>query len=216
MIGYYNYTVILTYLALLSGSTGIFFALNNNPFAAIICLLCAGLFDLFDGKVARTKKDRTMDEKNFGIQIDSLSDLISFGVLPACIGYTVGMKEYYFIPIFVMFILAGFIRLAFFNVRELNVLYGTVQEKSTFYYGMPITMASLLIPSLYILKPFIPNYFYIIYAIFMGVVAILFVAKIKFPKPNKIAIIGLAIFGTLLTIASIVIGVLDLNGVFGN
>lgn len=213
MIGYYNYTVILTYLALLSGSTGIFFALKGDPFIAIICLLTAGMLDLFDGKVARTKKDRTMDEKNFGIQIDSLSDIVSFGVLPACIGYAVGMQEYYFIPIFAIFILAGFIRLAFFNVRELNAFYGVTEEKSTFYYGMPITMASLLIPALYILKPFIPN-FYIIYAVFMVLVAIMFVAKIKFPKPNKAATIALAIIGTLLTIASVVVGILDMNGVF--
>ena len=92
MIGYYNYTGLLTYCALASGATGIFFALRGNAFAAIICLLVAGLFDLFDGKVARTKKDRTQDEKSFGIQIDSLSDVICFGVLPACIGYAVGMS----------------------------------------------------------------------------------------------------------------------------
>ena len=213
MIGYYNYTVWLTYCALASGATGIFFALKGDPFIAIICLLLAGLFDLFDGKVARTKKDRTQDEKSFGIQIDSLSDIICFGILPACIGYAVGMQEYYFIPIFVIFILAGFIRLAFFNVRELNVFFGVTEEKSTFYYGMPITMASLLIPALYILKPFVPGFQYY-YAGFMVIVAFLFVAKVKFPKPNKAAIIALTIIGTLLTVASIVIGILDLNGAF--
>ena len=213
MIGYYNYTVWLTYCALASGATGIFFALKGNPFIAIICLLVAGLFDLFDGKVARTKKDRTQDEKSFGIQIDSLSDVICFGVLPACIGYAVGMTDYYFIPVFVMFVLAGFIRLAFFNVRELNYFYGITEEKTTCYYGMPITMASLLIPALYILHPFVSG-FYIYYAVFMVLVSFMFIVKIKFPKPNKAAIIALSIIGTLLTIGCIVIGVLEMNGVF--
>ena len=212
MIGYYNYTVILTYLALASGSTGIFFALNNNPFGAVICLLLAGLFDLFDGKVARTKKDRTQDEKSFGIQIDSLSDVISFGVLPACIGYAVGMSSYWFIPVFVIFILAGFIRLAFFNVIELNSFYGVVEEKSHHYYGMPITMSSLIVPALYILYPFTKETFYIYYAVALVVIAFLFVIKIKIPKPNKLTIIILTVSGTLLTIASIVLNILSLNG----
>lgn len=52
---------------------------------SLFLLLC-GLFDAFDGRVARRKKDRTELERQFGIQIDSLTDLVAFGVLPACIG----------------------------------------------------------------------------------------------------------------------------------
>ncbi len=207
MIGYYNYTVILTYLGLASGATGIFFALKGNPFIAIICLLTAGLLDLFDGKVARTKKDRTNDEKSYGINIDSLSDVICFGVLPACIGYSLGMDAYYFIPIFVMFILGGFIRLAYFNVIELNVFYGVQEEKQTFYYGMPITMSSLILSGLCVLRPFV-SYFYIYYAVALGVLAFLFVIKIKVPKPHKVSIIILSIVGALITVASIVVNII--------
>jgi hypothetical protein len=50
---------------------------------------------MFDGKVARTKKDRTEQEKSFGIQIDSLSDLVSFGVLPAVIGFAMVSQNYH-------------------------------------------------------------------------------------------------------------------------
>ena len=46
----------------------------------------SGLCDAYDGKVARMKKVRTEEEKAFGIQIDSLADMVAFGVLPACIG----------------------------------------------------------------------------------------------------------------------------------
>ena len=84
MIGFYNYTVILTYLGLLSGFGGILCASNGNLKAAIVLLLVAGFCDMFDGKIASTMK-RTKAEKRFGIQIDSLSDLICFGVLPAVI-----------------------------------------------------------------------------------------------------------------------------------
>lgn len=88
MIGFYDYTVILTYLSILSGTTGIILCLNGvgHPYLGMFFLLFSGLCDTFDGKVARSKKDRTEQMKKFGIQIDSLSDLIAFGVLPACIG----------------------------------------------------------------------------------------------------------------------------------
>ena len=56
MIGYYNYTVILTYLGLISSIIGIYFSIEFVPFIGIICLLVSGLCDMFDGKVARTKE----------------------------------------------------------------------------------------------------------------------------------------------------------------
>ena len=84
MIGIYNYTVVLTYIGMLSGFAGITFAMHDNLHSALICLVIAGVCDMFDGKIASTM-DRTQREKRFGIQIDSLSDLISFGVLPAVI-----------------------------------------------------------------------------------------------------------------------------------
>ena len=123
MIGYYNYTVILTYMSLVSSVIGIFLAAGladgqPRPTLAIICLMVSGLCDMFDGKVARTKKDRTENEKKFGIQIDSLCDAICFGVLPAVIGYSVGMNCWADVPILVLFPLCAVIRLAYFNVAE--------------------------------------------------------------------------------------------------
>ena len=87
MIGFYDYTVVLTYLSLMSGATGIMLCLNGigHPYLGMFFLLFSGLCDTFDGKVARTKKNRTEQMKNFGIQIDSLSDLVAFGLLPASI-----------------------------------------------------------------------------------------------------------------------------------
>lgn len=90
MIGYYNYTVILTYLSLISALFGTHLAFRGEPVGALICLLLCGAFDSFDGMVARTKKGRTEEEKKFGIQIDSLVDMFSFGIFPAIIGYTMG------------------------------------------------------------------------------------------------------------------------------
>ena len=65
--------------------TGLFFAAPGKIDMALLCLLISGFLDLFDGMVARTKKDRTDAEKQFGIQIDSLTDVICVGALPALI-----------------------------------------------------------------------------------------------------------------------------------
>ncbi len=70
MIGFYDYTVILTYLSILSGTTGIILCLNGvgHPYLGMFFLLFSGLCDTFDGKVARSKKDRTEQMKKFGIR----------------------------------------------------------------------------------------------------------------------------------------------------
>ena len=86
MLGFYNYTVILTYLGMLMSFLGLSFAVGGSMQPALLCLMVSGVCDMFDGTIASTM-DRTRSEKRFGIQIDSLSDLICFGVLPAVIVY---------------------------------------------------------------------------------------------------------------------------------
>ena len=120
MIGVYDYTVILTYLGFASGVYGIINACNGKIFPAVICLMFAGLCDMFDGKVARTKKRRTTEERHFGIQLDSLSDLVCFGVLPAMIGYNIGLNKTILLPLIIFFPIAALIRLAWFNVLEIT------------------------------------------------------------------------------------------------
>ncbi len=204
MVGYYNYTVWMTYLSLLIGGLGVFLTLTGNPLGGVICLGVSGCLDLFDGKIARLKKDRTIEEKQYGIQIDSLTDLICFGVLPVAIGYAVGMKEMYFIPLFCFYILAGMIRLAYFNVREMN---SDIDEKSVFY-GVPITTAAMIIPFIWLLRCFLKEKFFILYAIILGLLMFLFLFKIKIKKPTvKISII----FSTILIIIFITLLILELT-----
>ncbi|MDE6945954.1 MAG: CDP-alcohol phosphatidyltransferase family protein [Anaeroplasmataceae bacterium] len=189
MVGYYNYTVYLTYFSLLSGGIGIYFALAGNPLIAILCLGISGMLDLFDGKVARTKKDRNDEEKSYGIQIDSLSDLVCFGVLPVCIGYAVGMTSYFFIPLFALFILGGMIRLAYFNVLEIK----REPEEKRVFYGVPITTAGFVFPFIFLFKILLEDKFYILYACILGLLMILFVLKIRIPKPKGKGLVILCI-----------------------
>ena len=180
MIGIYDYTVILTYLSVCSTVAGIFFAFKEHSFLAIICLMLSGLFDMFDGRVARTKK-RTQQEINYGIQIDSLADVLAFGVLPVCIGYSVGMDEWYYLPIFFMFVLGALIRLAHFNVNEEEVA-KTAKGRSTSFIGLPTTSVALLLPFIYSIKSLCANTFEYVYAGTLLIISLLFVLKRNFVK----------------------------------
>ena len=64
MIGFYDYAVVLTFLSILTSVYGMTQAMDGHFRIAIVCLALSGLFDTFDGKVARTKKDRTDDQSS--------------------------------------------------------------------------------------------------------------------------------------------------------
>lgn len=204
MIGIYNYTVILTYISLAAAVTGIGFAFTGNPYAATLCLMISGLADAFDGKVARTKKNRTDAEKNYGIQLDSLADVIAFGVLPVAIGFGVGMTNWYFWPIGAIFVIAALTRLAHFNVMEEE--YAKVKkERNLSFIGLPTTSVALFLPLVIIVKvlfeiylPAMEQYFPFIFAAFLLIVAIMFVVKINFVnKPNNRRLIAYIIMGVI-------------------
>ena len=65
MIGFYDYTVLLTYMGFIFGMSGIILTINGQIFPAIVCLMFSGLCDMFDGRVARTKKKRTTEERHW-------------------------------------------------------------------------------------------------------------------------------------------------------
>lgn len=144
MIGYYNYTVILTYIGAVAGFIGITYSSSGNLKMALVCLMISGLCDMFDGKIASTMK-RTKQEKRFGIQIDSLSDLVCFGVLPALIILHCSDKKIFNIVISALYMLCTLIRLSWFNVDEEERQMH--EEKSReIYKGLPVTSSALLLP----------------------------------------------------------------------
>ncbi len=118
MLGVYDYTVVLTYVSLMVSVGGMMFAVSGHLHLGVMCLAISGLCDMFDGKIARTKKNRTEVEKRFGIQIDSLSDIVCFGASPAVLCYCFGMRGVISVAILMFYVLAGLIRLAWFNVME--------------------------------------------------------------------------------------------------
>ena len=217
LIGVYDYTVILTYLSLISASCGIIISLEGkgHPYIGTFFLLACGLFDAFDGMVARTKKDRTELEKRFGVQIDSLSDLVAFGVLPMCIGsamirtsptvhamfypdhFTSGMVVHWICKaLMILYVLAAMIRLAYFNVTE-EMRMETEGGKRKFYEGLPVTAAAIIFPSIMMFQYVLPMDITLIYFPVILIVAILFVAPFKIPKPGVRGILIMVGIGAL-------------------
>ncbi|MCR5817118.1 MAG: CDP-alcohol phosphatidyltransferase family protein [Ruminococcus sp.] len=198
MIGFYNYTVILTYIGLMSSVFGITQVFEGHMSIAFLCLVVSGICDLFDGKVARSKKDRTDHEKVFGIQIDSLCDLVCFGVLPACIGYSYGFNYGLGLVSALMIVLGGVIRLGYFNVME-EERQRTTAENRKEYQGLPITTTSIILPLLYVGRMNIPQVaFPYVFQGFMLLVAILFVLNISIKKLSNKGILILFTLGVLI------------------
>lgn len=202
MIGFYDYTVILTYMSLASSITGMFCTFTGHLHWAVFCLALSGLLDTFDGKVARSKKDRTEEEKHFGIQIDSLCDMVSFGAFPVVICYFTGMRSMLSMAILIFYCLAGLIRLAYFNVLEERRQQET-DENRKYYQGLPITSIAVILPLIYVSSSVIPTAFPVVLNIGMLLTGFLFIANFRFRKPTNrelavlIAIVAAAVGYTL-------------------
>ena len=181
-------------------------------------LLFSGLCDTFDGKVARTKKNRTEKMKKFGIQIDSLSDLIAFGVLPACIGIALlrcglrtqipfGFTRFIFEKnpmvvqiiltiIAVLYVLAAMIRLAYFNVME-EEGENKDEKGEKIYMGLPVTSAALIFPAVLLVHILVRADLTLLYFGVMIVTGLLFICKFHIKKPKGKGIAVLVLLGIL-------------------
>jgi len=181
LVGFYNVSVILTYLSLLSAVLGIALAIKGGVLGPICCLLFSGICDCFDGKVARAI-ERTDDEKAFGIQIDSLCDLIAFGVLPVVICFCEGLSGVVGIIILMLYQLAALVRLGYYNVTEQNRQRETDGLRG-YFNGLPVTSIAVILPLVHLLKLAVSDgTFVIILGAVMFVVAVLFVVNIKVKK----------------------------------
>ena len=197
-IGKWNKSVILTYIGLAVSIFGILICFNNNEKSigfAMSCLIIAGICDLFDGQLARKCK-RTEQEKNFGIELDSLVDAIDFIALPIAIFLRLQMNTWYHYIIMVIFAICGIARLAYFNIMvEDN------NKPVKYYMGLPVTYTALIFPVFYLLKYILPlNIFSIIYTVLIAIVAVLNIINIKIIKPKGMAYLVFSLLAIIMLI----------------
>lgn len=195
LLGYYNYTVILTYCGMLFAVWGILRVMDQDYWLAVFCLLFAGLCDMFDGAIAATKT-RTDSEKRFGIQIDSLSDLISFGVFPGIFVYMISGRSVLAGISVSFFILCALIRLAYFNVMEEERQRQTAEKRKS-YLGVPVTTIAVMLPALYLLYDYKICRNITWFSVLLIFTGIGFLSPVEIKKPGIIGKISIIILGIL-------------------
>lgn len=202
-IGKYNKSLIVTYIGVIFAILGMNFSLLGNLKYTMICMVIAGVCDLFDGKIARMC-DRTEEEKRFGVEIDSLADTVAFVVFPVVIGYSLGLNEWYNILGYALLVLAGITRLGYFNI---SVIDKNKDEPVKSYSGLPVTSTSVIIPALWFITSMIKGLsFEIVFSYVIYLIAFLFVFNMKIPKIKGkaylvvgiIAVVGIALLLFLL------------------
>lgn len=195
LLGYYDYTVILTYCGMLCAFCGILRVINEDYWDAVFCLLLSGVCDMFDGAVAATKA-RFDNEKKFGIQIDSLSDLISFGVLPGLFVYMISGKNIFAGFIGALFVLCALIRLAYFNVQEEERQKATKERRKS-YLGVPVTTIAVFLPGIYLLYDYRICKNLVCFPILLVLMGIGYLMPVEIKKPGLLGKAGIIMLGVL-------------------
>lgn len=119
---------------LLSGVLSITFIMNGFYRTAVVFIFVAALFDLFDGRIARKLKVNS----EFGVELDSLADIVSFGVAPALLFHSLSEPSLLSDAAFMIFPTMGALRLAKFSVNPTR----------GYFMGIPITAAGLSIAAM--------------------------------------------------------------------
>ncbi len=186
---------ICSLFGLLSAFLGIYFAIQSSVYIAVIGLVWAVLFDWLDGFIASKMINRTKSSSNFGGNLDSLIDIVSFGVLPAIILMSYTEYNLYSILLGFLIICACAIRLSYFNV------YGLTSTKK--YTGLPVDYTGLLISFVFLFEKFFqidkPS-FSIGFAGLLIIVIILNLSTIQISKFSKKWLAGIAVYVFFVTL----------------
>ena len=166
---------ICSLIGLLCSVLAIYFALTDQFHLAMISIIWAVLFDWSDGILARRMKGRTEVQGLYGAQLDSLIDIVSFGICPAIVLLSYGHFSPWFMPGAFIIVATGVIRLSYFNV------FGLV-DKST-YMGFPLDNNAIILVFTFLFSGlFSRAAFAIVIYILLISMAVLNVAPIKTPK----------------------------------
>ena len=180
-LGVYNYTVLLSYLSLAIGVFGLFMAIKGNVPSAMTCLIATAFIEHFDRKIANAQKKWSHDEKHYGAHVESLSDLLCFGVLPAAIGYAVGLNSIIHILFYVFYIGSVVIRLSYLNVKTEN---NEVSDK--YCQGLPVMTIVILLFILYVFKDVLGLVYGLVMTCIYPIAGIAYISSFRIRKPKML------------------------------
>ena len=159
-----------------------FIIIGELILASRIVFLCI-FFDSFDGFLAR----RNNNCEEFGRSLDSLSDIISFGIVPAYIFISYGNNILLGLLLGAIYVVSGLLRLSRFNALN-------TEE----YFGLPITIGAIFVILIFLAE--IPFY---VYSILLIMTSVLFISNLKIKRPSKNGR-SLVIFSTIFVLISII------------
>ncbi|WP_345992128.1 CDP-diacylglycerol--serine O-phosphatidyltransferase [Sulfurimonas sp. HSL-1716] len=170
---------IFTASGIFAGVISIVNSINGEFVTASWLIMLALIFDGLDGRVARL----TNTCSRFGVEFDSLADLVAFGVAPSILLYMYAGHDYGRIGIVAtaLFVIFGAIRLARFNVM-------TSQVEPSVFIGVPIPTAAVFISILILLfekYDFLHRYLYVLLGLSM-LISFLMVSNIRYPSFKKL------------------------------
>ncbi len=166
---------ICSLAGLLCAVLGIYFAILGNFSVAIIGVLWAVLLDWADGIIARQITGRTGQHRAFGGQLDSLIDIVSFGVFPAIFLLSYGKFSPWFLPGAFLIVATSAIRLSYFNI------FGLIDDKT--YMGLALDNNVIILAFVFLFEGFINHTVFsiILYALLM-VLLVFNLIPIRTPK----------------------------------
>ena len=166
---------IITLINALFGFASILMTLHGQIESALVLIFLAVMADGADGAVARYSGNGVL-----GANLDSLSDVISFGVAPAVVAFVSLDSMDNWMEVFPgLFLVCGILRLARFNVSE----------KKDGFEGIPITAGGFIVALFLLMRNFVP-YFEVIFPALLLVLSVLMVSTISYPKIKKPIVIA--------------------------
>jgi len=166
---------VCSLVGLLCAVLSMYFSILENFPAAIISMLWAVFFDWGDGIIARKMKNRTEEQRAFGGQLDSLIDIVSFGICPAVLLLSYGAFGWLFLPGAFIIVATSAIRLSYFNV------FGLVDNST--YVGLALDNNVLILALVFLLDGLMPQFAFsiVLYATLM-ILAGFNLSSIRTPK----------------------------------
>jgi len=167
---------LLTVLSLVSGFTSIIFSLEKQFTFACWAIILSVIFDGLDGQIAR----RNPIPNEFGKELDSLVDVVSFGIAPSILGYIFIYRDFYILATLALFIylFCSVMRLAKYNI--------TPKEKlANYFYGLPTTVSGGMLASFVLIfrnkhTGLILGYIPLIFLLVVLSLAFLMVSRVKY------------------------------------
>ncbi len=167
---------IITLLGVVCAISGMLLCMIGRPGYAAVLLTVSGICDGFDGYFAK-KVRKPNQSSEYGVELDSLADIVCAGVFPVVIAMSLGFTHWYNLIIYILFIMCGITRLTYYNVNSSDKKY---------FNGVPITVSAFLIPAVYfVFRNSVDSLsFMIALMAAFAILSISYVTNVKIKKPT--------------------------------